>query len=151
MTGGLLVGPAMGLVGALVCARVTTKLWPSHPLVDNRSIHTVREALDNWESAHTVGTPRLVFVLDDYLSQSSGKAMIVIVHHGLSDMDCGLAHQVLKFLPSTVSGNLSVCSAYSPCFDQAGNLLPGGIRRIHHPISGVWNDVPVFGQETAWL
>lgn len=37
MADGLLVGPAMGLVGALVRASVTTRLWPSHPFVDNRS------------------------------------------------------------------------------------------------------------------
>lgn len=38
IAGGLLVGPAMGFVGAQVRASVTTKLWPSHPLVDRRSI-----------------------------------------------------------------------------------------------------------------
>jgi hypothetical protein len=32
----------MGFVGALVRANVTTKLWPSHPLVDRRTIHPVR-------------------------------------------------------------------------------------------------------------
>lgn len=29
----------MGFVGELVRANVTTKLWPSHPLVDNRSAY----------------------------------------------------------------------------------------------------------------
>jgi hypothetical protein len=40
--GGLLVGPAMGFVGALVRASVTTRLWPSHPLVDRRSVRQVK-------------------------------------------------------------------------------------------------------------
>lgn len=33
--------------------------------------------------------------------------MVVIVHHGLSNMDRRLTHQVFEFLPSTVSRNLS--------------------------------------------
>lgn len=37
MTGGLLVGPAIGLVGVLVRDSVTTRLWPSHPFVESRS------------------------------------------------------------------------------------------------------------------
>jgi hypothetical protein len=38
MAEGLLVGPAMGLVGVLVRESVTTRLWPSHPLVESRSV-----------------------------------------------------------------------------------------------------------------
>jgi hypothetical protein len=35
------VGPATGLVGELVRARVTTRLCPSHPLVESLSEHSV--------------------------------------------------------------------------------------------------------------
>lgn len=34
---GLLVGPAMGRVGAQVLDSVTTRLWPSQPVEDSRS------------------------------------------------------------------------------------------------------------------
>lgn len=34
---GLLVGPAMGRVGAQVFDSVTTRLWPSQPVEDSRS------------------------------------------------------------------------------------------------------------------
>lgn len=43
IAGGLLVGPAIGVVGELVRANVTTKLWPSHPFVDKRSVYRVRK------------------------------------------------------------------------------------------------------------
>jgi hypothetical protein len=71
MAGGLLVGPAMGFVGALVRARVTTKLCPSHPLVDRRSECLVSSA--TWNSRleevgqPTISTPSFIFIFDDYL------------------------------------------------------------------------------------
>lgn len=40
---GLLVGPAMGLVGALASDSVTVKLFPFHPFVDSLSIALVRK------------------------------------------------------------------------------------------------------------
>lgn len=108
MAGGLLVGPATGFVGALVRASVTTKLWPSHPLVDNRSAYrSVSQTLDlGTLEAPTISAPRFVFILDDDLSQSGGEPMAVIVDHGLSDVLRCLAHQVFQFLPAAVRGDL---------------------------------------------
>lgn len=42
---GLLVGPAIGCVGAQVFDSVTTRLRPSHPVDDNRSIYRGRSTL----------------------------------------------------------------------------------------------------------
>lgn len=97
----------MGFVGELVRASVTTKLWPSHPLVDNRSAYrsVSRPDLRTLE-APTISPPRFIFILDDDLSQSSGETMAVIVHDGLSDVLRRLAHQVFQFLPATVRRDL---------------------------------------------
>lgn len=61
----------MGFVGALVRANVTTKLWPSHPLVDRRSeclvSYATREKPTEEAGAHTISTPSFIFIFDDYL------------------------------------------------------------------------------------
>lgn len=61
IAGGLLVGPAMGFVGALVRASVTIRDRPSHPLVDNRSVLVSQACsfLTMYSAYGTCATPRL--------------------------------------------------------------------------------------------
>lgn len=90
--GGLLVGPAMGFVGALVRASVTTKVWPSHPFVESRSAslsESARGALGSFPL--TICSPGFVLVLHDNLADAGREAMVVIIHHCLSYVLCGLA------------------------------------------------------------
>lgn len=109
MAGGLRVGPAIGFVGALVHASVTTKLWPSHPLVDSRSgIVSGCQRKIKKENSRTVRPPGFVLVLDDDLPQSCGHAVGVVVYHRLSDLQSRLPHEIFEFLPSAMGWNLSL-------------------------------------------
>jgi hypothetical protein len=54
----------MGLVGVLVRASVTTRLWPSHPQVESRSVAVLGRSIGDLWGRNTYGTfarPRLHF------------------------------------------------------------------------------------------
>lgn len=54
----------MGLVGVLVRESVTTRLWPSHPLVERRSMAMLGQGIGDFWDMNTYGTfarPRLHF------------------------------------------------------------------------------------------
>lgn len=84
MHDGLFVGPAIGRVGEHVRARVTTRVWPSQPLVDSLSAQSAQPDIE-W-LVRTVGTPCGFFMLDYDLAESGGKSMVVIVDDGLADL-----------------------------------------------------------------
>lgn len=106
MHGGLVVGPAMGCVGELVRASVTTRLWPSQPLAESLS-GRVSAGILRAGLIRTEGAPCCLFVLDDDLAQSGGKPVLVIVYDGLADVQRCLADQVFELLPATVRWDLS--------------------------------------------
>jgi hypothetical protein len=59
----------MGLVGVLVRASVTTRLWPSHPQVESRSVAVLGRSIGICGiQVHTVRSPGLVFIFDDDLA-----------------------------------------------------------------------------------
>lgn len=109
MHGGLVVGPAMGCVGELVRASVTTRLWPSQPLAESLSgrVSAARRWVGGPALIRTEGAPCGLFVLDDDLAQSGGKPVLVIVDDGLADVQRCLADQVFELLPATVRWDLS--------------------------------------------
>lgn len=86
---GLFVGPAIGRVGELVRERVTVKLCPSQPLVASLSANDMLVSLSYTiplGGLRTKSTPGFLFIFHDDLAQSRGKAMLVIIHHSLSNV-----------------------------------------------------------------
>lgn len=97
----------MGLVGVLVRASVTTRLWPSHPQVESRSVAVLGRSIgDLWGRIHTVRSPRLVFIFDDDLAESGGESMAIIVYYCLTNMQCSLANEILELLPAAMRWDL---------------------------------------------
>lgn len=90
---------------------MTTKLCPSHPVVDNRSKNRgpVSESIPNLGLITlilTISTPCFVFILHDNLPQTRWESMLIIVYDGLSDVQRSLTDHVLELLPTTVGWNL---------------------------------------------
>lgn len=52
-----------------------------------------------------ISPPCFIFVFHNNLAESGGKPVVIIVYHGLSDVQGCLAYQILQFLPATVGWN----------------------------------------------
>lgn len=74
--------------------------------------------------SRTISPPRLLLVLHDNLPQPRGEAMVVVVHHGLADVQGSLADEVLEFLPATVRWDLSFSAWDFRSGQKRGFLTP---------------------------